>query len=179
MVSLRDKTWVWIAGLMWGLLLVVSPAMAAVNMHAAPSGSLMVTASQTVVDTAGHPWQIVLYKHSGASLELEGLTLILNSATDDFKPDPTTPAEIRLPDGTPLHLPASQRGSALNQPIESADVSYDLLAVWSHIRACKHLTLTLEAGIRAQRVIIPIGPQLLQEWHTVASCRALLCAPSS
>ncbi len=148
--------------------------LAGVNLKAQPSGHLVMQSSEQVVDAVGHPWQITVYKYP-QSLDPQPLLLGLKATQTGSAIPPETPLQIRLQGGQTVSAPAYPWRSSLDWPAPTFDAQYDLSTVWSTLAPAEGITLILPTESNPPNKI-SISTQILQEWHTVASCQALLCA---
>lgn len=147
--------------------------LAEVNLKAQPSGYLVVQSSKQVVDTSGHLWQITIYKYP-QSIDPQPLMLGLKGIQTSPVIRSETPLHIRLQNGQTISAPAYPLRPSLDWGADVFDARYDLSTLWPTVDQSEAITLVLPFEA-TQPVEIPIPPQMLQEWHTVASCRALLC----
>lgn len=149
--------------------------LADVNLKAQPSGHLVMQSCQQVTDTAGTPWQVIVYKYPHQSIDPQPLMLGLKQADSAFSLQTDVPLTAVLQDGQIVSLPYHLPTASLDWSLGSFDAQYDLSRAWPSMAKADHLTLTLPTQ-STQSLEIPIPPEVLQEWHTVASCQALLCA---
>jgi hypothetical protein len=148
--------------------------LARVNLQATPSGHLVMQATQTLTDTAGHSWQITVYKYPHPAIDPQPLMLGLKQVDPVSTMEQDQSMTVLLQDSQPISLPAQPRKSSIDWAAENFDACYDLSSVWSSLAGADTLTLRLSIGA-AQTADIPVAAETLQEWHTVASCEALLC----
>ena len=148
-------------------------SLAEVNLKAQPSGQLVMQSSAQVIDTDGNSWKVPVYKHP-QGIDPQPLMLGLKGNPINSVIAPGTPLYLRLSNGRKISAPAHPLRSSLDWKANAFDVQYDLSTLWTAMNQSDGLTLSLLTG--ANRPIeIPITSRLLQEWHMVASCQALLC----
>lgn len=150
-------------------MMLANPAQAAVQLQEGLDGQLVLQASATISDQGETLWQVMVYKHAKADQEGGDLTLALRPTDQAI---PSSPVRVTLPDGRSFSIQPVLRGTALNQPLGTGQ-RYNLQQIWPHIREYQALYLTLTD--LSPPVELTISPQFFQEWHTVASCQALLC----
>jgi hypothetical protein len=148
------------------------PSQAGVGLQAQPSGHLVIKSSDQVVDTVGNPWQITVYKYP-QTLDPQPLMLGLKG-TQAHSISPETPLQIRLHTGQTISAPAHPLHPSLDWAADTFDAQYNLSTVWPTLDQAKAITLILPTETSRSTQIL-VSPQTLQEWHTVASCKALLC----
>ena len=149
--------------------MLTDPAQAAVQLQEGLDGQLVLQATATIADQRETPWRVMVYKHPKADQEGGDLTLALRSTDQTM---PSSPVRVTLPDGQTFSIQPVLRGTALNQPLGTGQ-RYNLQQIWPRIREYQALHLTLTT--LSPPVDLTINPQFFQEWHTVASCQALLC----
>jgi hypothetical protein len=148
-------------------------SLAGVSLRAQPSGRLVVQSTEQVFDTKGIPWQVMVYKYpEGIAPQL----LMLGLKADQPTPAALNQAVLKIQprNGKAIEISPHPQRASLDQGASAFQVQYDLTMAWAAIEEAEAITLTLLPR-SASPVTIPISTQLLQEWHTVASCQALLC----
>jgi hypothetical protein len=148
-------------------------SLAEVDLKAQPSGQLVMQASERVLDTNGNSWQVMAYKYP-QGIEPQPFLLGFKGTSTDVVIPSGTSLEIQLPEGQTISAPAHPLRPSLDWNAGTFDAQYNLSTVWSTIDQSDGMTLVL-ATESDRSIKIPISSQMLEEWHAVATCQALLC----
>ncbi len=161
-----------IGSLVWGLS---GPVQAEVYIHPDVDGRLLYQTRETLKDQRGYTWQAVAFKFSQAGGS-GPLQLRLVGFPGTVALDHEQPLTLLTSLGQKLTVENVSDQVSKTNPTEPHVGQWNLQPVLIELGDSMFLDLSVTTTDE-QTLRLPISPQTIEEWQTVAACSATWCGP--